>query len=312
MGSEPRWWKRVCGQPSLNTRIVGGDAAPPGRWPWQVSLHKSRHICGGSLINDQWVLTAAHCVQGSPNASEWTVVLGRLKQNGSDQFEVSLNVVNISMSNLTGNNIAVLKLTSKPTLNNYIQPICLDNIRTFPVGSVCWAAGWSSGRGGEEQALQQFKVTMVDCGDAATTDSMCTATFTLEQLDRKVCGAVTTAIPEPGSQHLQYMLGDSGGLLMCKQDNSWFQSIVLPLVKTSNRIKRGDPMMTFEKLNRFQSFLTSTLGRFLSQASTNNNNSTNPTAPTTIMTTSGVPISHPPFFLLGHLLLFALCPQGFP
>ncbi|MED6240103.1 Serine protease 48 [Ataeniobius toweri] len=54
----------VCGQPSFNTRIVGGDAAPPGSWPWQVSLHIFDHICGGSLINDQWVLTAALCVQG--------------------------------------------------------------------------------------------------------------------------------------------------------------------------------------------------------------------------------------------------------
>ncbi|MEQ2216697.1 hypothetical protein XENOCAPTIV_020676, partial [Xenoophorus captivus] len=127
--------------------------------------------------------------------------------------------------------------------------------------------------------------------------------------------------------------GDSGGPLMCKQGNSWFQPVVLHLVKTSNRIKRTNPMMVFEKLDRFQSFLTSTLGTFLSPASANNNNSTNityttsPTAninystsptsttditdPTTIMTTSGVPISHPSFFLLGHLLLFALCLQAF-
>ncbi|MED6257100.1 hypothetical protein ATANTOWER_010507 [Ataeniobius toweri] len=92
--------------------------------------------------------------------------------------------------------------------------------------------------------------------------------------------------------------GDSGGPLMCKQGNSWFQPVVLPLVKTSNTTKRANPMMVFEKLDRFQSFLTSTLGTFLSPASTN-------------MTTSGVPISHPSFFLLGHLLLFALCLQAF-
>lgn len=52
----------VCGKPELNTRIVGGQAAPDGSWPWQASLHTSgRHFCGGSLINSEWVMSAAHC-----------------------------------------------------------------------------------------------------------------------------------------------------------------------------------------------------------------------------------------------------------
>lgn len=50
-----------CGQPPLNTRIVGGQAAPVGNWPWQVSLQTTYHFCGGSLINNLWVMTAAHC-----------------------------------------------------------------------------------------------------------------------------------------------------------------------------------------------------------------------------------------------------------
>ncbi|XP_013792862.1 transmembrane protease serine 6-like [Limulus polyphemus] len=60
-----------CGNPQIppvlgNKRIVGGRDAIPGSWPWQVSLRVRElepysHQCGGSLINRQWMVTAAHC-----------------------------------------------------------------------------------------------------------------------------------------------------------------------------------------------------------------------------------------------------------
>ena len=76
------------------------------------------------------------------------VVLGSLKQNGTNPFEVTLNVTNITMSNLTGNNVALLQLGTKPTLSNYIQPICLDTSNTnVTLGSTCWVAGWGAGQG---------------------------------------------------------------------------------------------------------------------------------------------------------------------
>lgn len=47
------------------SKIVGGDNASPGQFPYQVSLRKNKsHFCGGSIIDSRTILTAAHCVEG--------------------------------------------------------------------------------------------------------------------------------------------------------------------------------------------------------------------------------------------------------
>ena len=67
------------------SRVVGGENAPQHSWPWQVSLRVTYrgslyHICGGSLISNQWVVTASHCVvnrDDTVNSPDmFTVVVG--------------------------------------------------------------------------------------------------------------------------------------------------------------------------------------------------------------------------------------------
>ncbi|EMP31451.1 Transmembrane protease serine 2 [Chelonia mydas] len=63
-------------------RIVGGSAAKLKEWPWQVSLQvQGSHVCGGSIITPEWIVTAAHCVEGQLSSPYyWRVYAGILTQ----------------------------------------------------------------------------------------------------------------------------------------------------------------------------------------------------------------------------------------
>lgn len=55
----------ACGESNDESRIVGGTATDAHQFPWMARLsYFRRFYCGGMLINDRYVLTAAHCVKG--------------------------------------------------------------------------------------------------------------------------------------------------------------------------------------------------------------------------------------------------------
>lgn len=113
-------------------RIIGGDETEPGEFPWTISVKlNDQPICGGSLIDRSWVLTAAHCVVGY-NPKNLTIRLGayRIKDLSETQtidLPVSMFIVHkeYSMPRPFSNDIALIKLNESVELTDYIIPICL-------------------------------------------------------------------------------------------------------------------------------------------------------------------------------------------
>uniref|UniRef100_U3KC38 Enteropeptidase n=1 Tax=Ficedula albicollis TaxID=59894 RepID=U3KC38_FICAL len=133
------------------TRIVGGSDARREAWPWIVSLHfNSQPVCGASLVSDEWLVTAAHCVYGRHlKPSRWQAFLGLYDQSDLAQPPAALRnidriIINPHyMKQTKDSDIALMHLQHKVQYTDYIQPICLpEKNQQFLPGINCSIAGW--------------------------------------------------------------------------------------------------------------------------------------------------------------------------
>ncbi|XP_050017992.1 transmembrane protease serine 2 isoform X3 [Alexandromys fortis] len=131
-----------CGVRSVSrqSRIVGGSNASPGDWPWQVSLHvQDTHVCGGSIITPDWIVTAAHCVEEPLNKPRyWTAFAGILNQYSmyyEKRHQVAKVISHPNYDSRTKNNdIALMKLQTPLTFNGKTSDV-LNAAKVFLIES---------------------------------------------------------------------------------------------------------------------------------------------------------------------------------
>ncbi|GAU92925.1 hypothetical protein RvY_04939-2 [Ramazzottius varieornatus] len=222
----------ICGiTPSTNqwrnevqktARIVGGEDALPGQWPWHVGLYRDGHYaCGATLLDKEWLISAAHCffphmyrywaarmgswrLSSMPPQQELIKITHAVIYDGYDHFGSS------------DGDIALLRLERPANLSTWVRPVCLPTDDHMP-GSVseeqCKAVGWGlrAEDGSKADVLQEVDVPVL-------TNSDCNSLQ-----DPEYYGKISDFMMCAGQTGRDSCQGDSGGPLLCSSaEKNWY------------------------------------------------------------------------------------------
>ncbi|CAI9618993.1 unnamed protein product, partial [Staurois parvus] len=209
-----------CGVPAISplisgyARVVNGENAVSGSWPWQVSLQDSTgfHYCGGSsLINSLWVVTAAHC---PVSRNSHRVVLGAF-DHSSNADPIQIKSIGKFFSHpqysdwTKVNDIALIKLSSPASLNDRVSPVCLAaSSDVFNEGERCVTTGW----GYTNAATQASPAKLQQVSLPLLTNTECQKYFLPRIQASMICA---------GASGASSCKGDSGGPLVCQRNGAW-------------------------------------------------------------------------------------------
>ncbi|CAF1063533.1 unnamed protein product [Brachionus calyciflorus] len=207
-----------CGHPLKKpleslARIIGGEEAVPHSWPWQVMVTDGLIMCGATLINSQWLVTAAHCTENI-NSGPIKAYMGMHNRLRSETSKIVRLIDEIIIHpNYMGRltqwdfDIALMKLQEPVEFTDEISPICLpaQNENFATLGAKGYVTGWGETQGtGPAYLLRQATITVKknkECG--ASSDNM-------------LCAGDKTPELHDSCQ------GDSGGPFFMKVKSNYF------------------------------------------------------------------------------------------
>jgi len=220
-----------CGNtpiPPDESRIVGGKKAIPYSWPWQVEMCMDYGFgscdlrCGGTIIDKNWIMSAAHCVDGyTDQPQSFKIKVGTYDyRDNNETGEVVFNVAEIHMNPNYGsplqfsNDNSLLKLDGEITFTDHIQPVCLpknvDNI--VHTGKSAYVTGWgaTSEGGPVSNKLRQVVVPFLEMSDC----------------EKEYPGMIDNTMECAGRAGVDSCQGDSGGPLVTKHNDTgkWYQA----------------------------------------------------------------------------------------
>ncbi|KAM9846433.1 coagulation factor IX-like [Aulostomus maculatus] len=259
----------IVSEGRTDQRVVGGHEAKPGEIPWQVtlmshspSLQRAQPFCGGSLLNEFWVMTAAHClVKPRTTKQPYFVRVGEHDVENTEGHEEDHEVaeeVDHPLYNFKkspyNHDIALLRLAEPVKLSHYRRPICLgpkdfiENLLRDSSSSLVSGWGLLSFRGVQPTKLQKLEVPYVErtvCKQSSrdrVTRFMFCAGFENEQKDS--------------------CQGDSGGPHATKYKDTWF---LTGIVSWGEECAKEGRYGIYTRVSRYYPWISSTTGIQIAQ-----------------------------------------------
>ncbi|XP_066591634.1 serine protease nudel [Prorops nasuta] len=241
--------------------VVGGRASEPKAWPFLVAIYKDGNFhCGGILLNDRWILTAAHCLQGYSN-HYFEIHAGILRRFSFSPTSQTRRAKYVIMhpdynSRLMRNDIGLIYLNEAVRFNRWVRPVCLPEMQTAgpnwrqapPANSFCIAIGWGATieHGPDPDHLREVEVPILD-----------TCKQPEDQNEAEICAGY----PQGGRDACQ---GDSGGPLMCRDTSLTSQWYVGGIVSHGEGCARPHEPGAYTKVSYFVDWIRTFTSKCLS------------------------------------------------
>ncbi|KAM6918882.1 vitamin K-dependent protein C [Xenentodon cancila] len=229
--------------------MVGGEVGKKGESPWQVLVLNARgeFHCGGVLIDENWVLTAAHCLDKS---LRFSVRLGDYERLRDEGTEILLKVAKAFKhpnynSRTVDNDIGLLRLQTPAPFSKYIVPVCLPSRpmaeRVLHLnGTATVVTGWGRDDSGKySSALNVIKVPLVN-------HSICSDMMYPHVLsDNVLCAGIL-------GKSIDACEGDSGGPMVTLYRKTWF---LVGLVSWGDGCGLEDKLGIYTKVSNYNDWI---------------------------------------------------------